>query len=1006
MLEQRQLLSASPFPQAVSIPLTAAGIGSTSGKIVLVRGVSTVDTYSFTSPLTGTLVLREISGPGSTAFPTVFTLYNANGQAINSIYNVATQPYFTLDAISATKNSVYYAKVAPQGNTFGSYSIGITPDGTGNTFAMAAPITLVPVGAGNNAGSATQAGTIYYPGDVNYFSFTATVTGSLTITQTASRASTVSPALSVYNAAKTQMAQGGTSGKLSASVTVPVVAGSSYYVEAAANLSTTGAYALQFATSPSSSPPVGHTFATATSIPVPVTTDATGQVVQPLSASGSQTGTINFAGDVDYYSFLSPVNGQMTITQKAATGSALDSHLYIYDANQKLIWQNDNYNSTLNSFVSIPVAAGMKYYAEATGHDASTGAYMLCFSATATTTDSKGMISTVAAQILTNQTALIPVPISATLIALASDGTSTSLGAIEFLGDDDLYSVVAPATGTFNFRMTPTSGNLRQHVYIYGGSVVVDSQGKPVLDSNGNPTLPLLSDGTGDVSANITQGNTYYVEAAGNGQTAGAYALQTFFQAWMGIEDPGLIMLVKQLFARDGMINREDMMQILNYTVSNSFDTLSAMDFNDLKAIVNVDSTYLKMPNYVKVLAGDIVNGSPANQYFTGGQLMPSFLGSLYAGSPATQMDELIGKWFLGTDMPMSDVPGQYYAAVKGVLYGSVNGVPTPVLTDAQQGALGDCYFISSMTGIARINPTAIENMIQYNGLDNGTPSWTVRFYGNGVADYVTVNNELPTVPPADAVAGVVSAGALLYDGMWTITNPSSATNVLWLPLLEKAYAQWNEVGHEEHDLVGAGPDGVNAYEAVAAGVMTYVYDQVLGPYDNSQLDMLPGTPESVLQSALANNQVVTIGTLGAGIDTEWDTDGLYLSHAYTVVGYNASTKLYTLHNPWGNAPPDPGGPATQPPPLSWTQLNNDCDAICIGNAFVSQPFSSSPSVAAMKTPTQPPPKVRPVLATTGGTAATAAAGAWYAMNSAEANSRKDAPPPATQDLALLAYLS
>jgi len=86
-LEQRQLLSASPFPQAVSIPLTAAGIGSVTGKIALVHGVTNVGTYTFTSPLTGTLVVREMSGPGTAAFPTVFTVYNASGQPITSIYN-------------------------------------------------------------------------------------------------------------------------------------------------------------------------------------------------------------------------------------------------------------------------------------------------------------------------------------------------------------------------------------------------------------------------------------------------------------------------------------------------------------------------------------------------------------------------------------------------------------------------------------------------------------------------------------------------------------------------------------------------------------------------------------------------------------------------------------------------------------------------------------------------------------------------------------------------------
>ena len=57
------------------------------------------------------------------------------------------------------------------------------------------------------------------------------------------------------------------------------------------------------------------------------------------------------------------------------------------------------------------------------------------------------------------------------------------------------------------------------------------------------------------------------------------------------------------------------------------------------------------------------------------------------------------------------------------------------------QGELGDCYFISSLGTIAKASPAAIRNMF----IDNGDGTWTVRFYANGTADYVTVDNMLPT---------------------------------------------------------------------------------------------------------------------------------------------------------------------------------------------------------------------------------------------------------------------
>ncbi|MGA2253719.1 MAG: C2 family cysteine protease [Thermoguttaceae bacterium] len=851
-LEQRQLLSASPFPQAVSIPLTAAGIGSVTGKIALVHGVTNVGTYTFTSPLTGTLVVREMSGPGTAAFPTVFTVYNASGQPITSIYNDPPQPYITLDAISATKNSVYYATVAAQGNTYGPYSIQITPDDTGNTFALAVPITLLPASAGTNAGSATQAGDIFYPGDVNLYSFTATVTGNLTITQKATLGSTINSALTVFNAAHTQITQGGAPGTLNATVTVPVVAGTSYYVEAASFMNTTGGYSLNFSTSP------------------------------PL---------------------------------------------------------------------------------------------------------------------------------------------------------------------------------------------------------------------------------------------------------YMGIADPGLSALVKQLFTRDGSLTREDTIQILYYTVNNSTKTLSATDFADLKTIVKQDSASFDMPNYVRVLSSDVVFGSYANRFFTGGQDTPTPLGNLQAGSSAKQMDELVGKWFLGTDLPQAacdwlgtDVT---WAPVSGTLYGSVNGVPTPQLDDAQQGDLGDCYFIASVTGIANVDPTAIENMILYNGVDpqTGLPSWTVRFYNYGVANYVTVNNELPIVP--QSIPGEVSAGALNYNGTWTITNASSTSNVLWLSLIEKAYAQWNETGYENHAVANSGPDGVNSYEDIAGGYSQPVFDQVLGGNDNSQqifasYSALSATQELSFQAAamppITGTFALSVGAVMTGsisfnsssratlattatniqtalvkagfpgttvksvsstdpftftfdvsfanpeaaiaymaippnplpafftntatagsysfsdaqeatliqalgtpntvvtIGTETNDNYLYGGHMYTVVGYDATTGDFTLHNPWGNAiaggtaPFETGSPVVQPPPVPWSELNSDCDVFAFASVgdtqtFLSRAAALTPPVMATKV-SPDSPKFYATAGSAGAANPASAAGAWYAISNAEANLKKDPFPATTHDLALLAYLA
>src|SRR5262249_49480939 len=137
-------------------------------------------------------------------------------------------------------------------------------------------------------------------------------------------------------------------------------------------------------------------------------------------------------------------------------------------------------------------------------------------------------------------------------------------------------------------------------------------------------------------------------------------------------------------------------------------------------------------PGYVQVLAGDVVNGNPANAHFQG-----QTLGNLAAGSTARQLNELVDKWFLGADHPVSDTLSQYvYTWVAGSLF--VNG---PAYTDMHQGGLGDCYLIASLGSVAQSAPAAIQNMF----IDNGDNTWTVRFYANGTPDYVTVDRMLPT---------------------------------------------------------------------------------------------------------------------------------------------------------------------------------------------------------------------------------------------------------------------
>ena len=57
------------------------------------------------------------------------------------------------------------------------------------------------------------------------------------------------------------------------------------------------------------------------------------------------------------------------------------------------------------------------------------------------------------------------------------------------------------------------------------------------------------------------------------------------------------------------------------------------------------------MPNYVAVLASDVVQGNPANANYQG-QPLGNLANQSSEQAMATALDDLVGKWFYGTDLP------------------------------------------------------------------------------------------------------------------------------------------------------------------------------------------------------------------------------------------------------------------------------------------------------------------------------------------------------------------
>jgi hypothetical protein len=350
---------------------------------------------------------------------------------------------------------------------------------------------------------------------------------------------------------------------------------------------------------------------------------------------------------------------------------------------------------------------------------------------------------------------------------------------------------------------------------------------------------------------------------------------------FLGLSDAALANYVRTL-ARDGSINRADMIGILAKVQNESDGVVDAADLRDLRKIV-FNAASLKMPGYVSVLAGDIVNGNIANAKYQGGKL-----GNLAADDPNTKLAMLTSKWFYGTDLPtLPTNHGYTYSATSGTLWDS-NG---PWYTDEKQGELGDCYLLSALGSVSYSSKAAIRNMF----IANGDGTWTVRFYSGGRVDYVTVNNQLPS-----------QNGNLVFNGYRA--SCTDAGNRLWLSLLEKAYAQWNETGK-----TGRG-SFTNSYAAIESGWTGNVYRQAVNTVVVYAMNRLAWTAQATLLDSLKSRRAVTIGTPDT-VDSV--TTGLIGGHAYNVLSYNAATGKYTLYNPWGTS---------QPNELTWAQLRANTD--------------------------------------------------------------------------------
>ena len=164
---------------------------------------------------------------------------------------------------------------------------------------------------------------------------------------------------------------------------------------------------------------------------------------------------------------------------------------------------------------------------------------------------------------------------------------------------------------------------------------------------------------------------------------------------------------------------------------------------------------------------------------------------------------------------------------------------------DVNQGQVNDCYFLSPLQSLARLQPDRLREL----AVDLGDGTFAVQFTRNGVAQYVRVDGDLATG----------SWGGLYYNHLGPSGNQ-------WAAILEKAYAFFRT--------------GQNSYSSLNYGWMQSVYQDFGIACTSFGLTTDQNTFYTQVSTALAANRAVDVGTLStiaAGAP-------LIAAHAYSVI--------------------------------------------------------------------------------------------------------------------------
>ena len=206
----------------------------------------------------------------------------------------------------------------------------------------------------------------------------------------------------------------------------------------------------------------------------------------------------------------------------------------------------------------------------------------------------------------------------------------------------------------------------------------------------------------------------------------------------------------------------------------------------------------------------------------------------------------------------------KYHSFASDPLFGA-NG---PSIDDIAQGQTGDCYFLSTLGTIAKLDQTKIEQSI--TALGDGT--FAVEFFKGTTPVFERVDANLPT-----------------YN--WSTTTPAyenvgQDNSIVGSAMIEKAFTYFRK--------------GQNSYASISSGIMSEVYSD----FGATSATITPGGAADANTFAQQIEALIDSGkSVTAAVYNVPAGANLIGDHAYAVISVthnNDGSYSVVVRNPWG----------------------------------------------------------------------------------------------------------